>query len=78
MSKKINKEMINDISASYNKLMTSCEINNKHYAMKFINELHARLNALYLEIDPDPRAQIRRAGGYDAWQAMSPEQREAV
>ena len=33
---------------------------------------------LSMETDQDPRAQIRRAGGYEAWDMLTPMQREMV
>ena len=79
MNKKIDLNMVNDIAASYKKLMAACEeARHAGYVMDAIDELRDHLSALSLETDPDPRAQINRAGGYEAWNALTPEQREAV
>ena len=79
MAKKIDLNMINDIAASYKKLMAVCE-EAKHagIVMQAIDELRDNLSVLSMETDQDPRAQINRAGGYEAWSAMTPEQQELV
>lgn len=79
ITKKIDMNLVNDIAASYKKLMVVCEENSGYgRVMNAIDELRDHLSALSMETDPDPRAQIRRAGGYDAWNALTPEQREVV
>ena len=79
ITKKIDMNLVNDIAASYKKLMVVCEeADNVGHVMKAIDELRDNLSALSMETDPDPRAQIRRAGGYDAWNALTSEQREVV
>jgi hypothetical protein len=79
IAKKIDLNMVNDIAASYKKLMVACE-EAKHagYVMQAIDELRDHLSVLSMETDQDPRAQINRAGGYEAWSAMTPEQRAVV
>ena len=79
MNKKIDLNMVNDIAASYKKLMAVCE-EAKHagYVMDAIDELRDNLSVLSMETDQDPRAQIRRAGGYKAWDALTPAQQELV
>ena len=79
MNKKIDLNMVNDIAASYKKLMAVCE-EAKHagIVMQAIDELRDNLSVLSMETDQDPRAQIRRAGGYEAWDALTPAQREMV
>ena len=79
MNKKIEMNMVNDIAASYKKLMAVCE-EAKHagIVMQAIDELRFSLSVLSMETDQDPRAQINRAGGYEAWSAMTPEQQELV
>ena len=80
IAKKIDLNLVNDVAASYKKLMVVCEEENSGYGrvMNAIDELRDHLSALSMETDPDPRAQIRRAGGYEAWKAMTSEQRETV
>jgi len=79
MNKKIEMNLVNDVAASYKKLMVACE-EAKHagYVMQAIDELRDHLSVLSMETDQDPRAQINRAGGYEAWSAMTPEQRAVV
>ena len=43
---------------------------NPYAFMKVIDKMHNILNEFHMEIDPDPRAQIRRAGGYDQWKGL--------
>ena len=43
---------------------------NPYAFMKVIERMHKTLNEFSMEIDPDPRAQIRRAGGYDQWKGL--------
>tara|TARA_E500000318_G_scaffold96850_1_gene97385 strand:- start:563 stop:817 length:255 start_codon:yes stop_codon:yes gene_type:complete len=38
--------------------------------MKVIERMMTTLNEFHMEIDPDPRAQIRRAGGYEQWKGL--------
>jgi len=79
MNKKIDLNLVNDIAASYKKLMAVCE-EAKHagIVMQAIDELRDNLSVLSMETDQDPRAQINRAGGYEAWDALTPAQRELV
>lgn len=79
MAKKIEMNLVNDVAASYKKLMAVCE-EAKHagIVMQAIDELRDNLSVLSMETDQDPRAQIRRAGGYEAWDALTPAQREMV
>jgi len=79
MNKKIEMNLVNDVAASYKKLMAVCE-EAKHagIVMQAIDELRDNLSVLSMETDQDPRAQIRRAGGYEAWDALTPAQREMV
>ena len=79
MNKKIDLNLVNDIAASYKKLMAACE-EAKHagIVMQAIDELRDNLSVLSMETDQDPRAQINRAGGWEAWEALTPVQREVV
>lgn len=84
IAKKIDLNMVNDIAASYKKLMAVCE-EAKHagIVMQAIDELRDNLSVLSMETDQDPRAQIRRAGGLAldsaaALDALTPAQREMV
>ena len=79
IAKKIDLNMVNDIAASYKKLMAVCE-EAKHagIVMQAIDELRDNLSVLSMETDQDPRAQIRRAGGYEAWDMLTPMQQELV
>lgn len=79
IAKKIDLNMVNAVAASYKKLMVACE-EAKHagIVMQAIDELRFNLSVLSMETDQDPRAQINRAGGYEAWSAMTPEQRAAI
>ena len=79
IAKKIDLNMVNDIAASYKKLMAVCE-EAKHagIVMQAIDELRDNLSALSMETDQDPRAQIQRPGGYEAWDMLTPMQREMV
>ncbi len=79
MNKKIDLNMVNDIAASYKKLMAVCE-EAKHagIVMQAIDELRDNLSVLSMETDQDPRAQINRAGGWEAWDALTPAQQELV
>jgi hypothetical protein len=43
---------------------------NPYAFMKVIEKMMATLNEFHMEIDPDPRAQIRRAGGYEQWKGL--------
>jgi hypothetical protein len=79
MNKKIDLNMVNDIAASYKKLMAVCEeAKHANYVMDAIDELRDNLSVLSMETDQDPRAQINRAGGWEAWEALTPAQREVV
>ena len=79
MNKKIEMNLVNDVAASYKKLMVACE-EAKHagIVMQAIDELRDNLSVLSMETDQDPRAQIRRAGGHEAWDMLTPMQREMV
>ena len=79
MAKKIEMNLVNDVAASYKKLMVACE-EAKHagIVIEAIDELRDRLYVLSMETDQDPRAQIRRAGGYEAWDMLTPMQQEMV
>ena len=79
INKKIDLNLVNDIAASYKKLMAVCE-EAKHagIVMQAIDELRDNLSVLSMETDQDPRAQINRAGGYEAWDALTPAQQELV
>ena len=79
MNKKIDLNMVNDIAAQYKKLMAVCE-EAKHagIVMQAIDELRDNLSVLSMETDQDPRAQINRAGGWEAWDALTPAQQELV
>jgi hypothetical protein len=46
--------------------------------MQAIDELRDNLSVLSMETDQDPRAQIQRAGGWEAWDALTPAQQELV
>ena len=43
---------------------------NPYAFMKVIDKMRRTLNEFSMEIDPDPRAQIRRAGGYEQWKGL--------
>ena len=80
IAKKIDLNMVNDIAASYKKLMAVCE-EAKHagIVMQAIDELRDNLSVLSMETDQDPRAQIQRAGGWEAWEkAIEGGMKEAV
>ena len=72
IAKKIDLNLVNDVAASYKKLMVACE-EAKHagIVMQAIDELRDNLSVLSMETDQDPRAQIRRAGGYEAWDMLT-------
>jgi hypothetical protein len=89
MNKKIDLNLVNDIAASYKKLMAVCE-EAKHagYVMDAIDELRDNLSVLSMETEQildieiresreGPR-EIRRAGGWEAWDALTPAQQEVV
>ena len=79
MNKKIDLNLVNDIAASYKKLMAACEeAKHANYVMDAIDELRDNLSVLSMETDQDPRAQINRAGGWEAWNALTPTQQELV
>jgi len=79
MNKKIDLNLVNDIAASYKKLMAACEeAKHANYVMDAIDELRDNLSVLSMETDQDPRAQINRAGGWEAWSALTPAQQELV
>ena len=73
IAKKIDLNLVNAVAASYKKLMVVCEEENSGYGrvMNAIDELRDNLSVLSMETDQDPRAQIRRAGGYEAWSAIT-------
>jgi hypothetical protein len=75
----IDKNLINEVAASYKKLMVVAE-EAKHpgIVMEAIDELRANLTTLSMETDPDPRAVIRRAGGYEAWMKARAAQEDVV
>lgn len=66
----IDLNLVNEVAASYKKLMVVAE-EAKHpgIVMRAIDELRDSLSVLAMETDPDTRAQIARAGGYDQWLA---------
>ena len=79
MAKKIEMNLVNDVAASYKKLMAVCEeAEHAGIVMQAIDELRDNLSVLSMETDQDPRAQIRRAGGYEAWDMLTPMQQEMV
>jgi len=79
IAKKIEMSLVNDVAASYKKLMAVCEeAKHANIVMDAIDELRDHLSVLSMETDQDPRAQIARAGGYEAWGALTPEQRELI
>lgn len=79
MNKKIDLNMVNDVAASYKKLMAVCEEASSYgRVMNAIDELRDNLSVLSMETDQDTRAQINRAGGWEAWDALTPAQRELV
>ena len=80
IAKKIDMNLVNGVAASYKKLMVVCEEASagRGRVMNAIDELRDNLSALSMDTDPDPRAQIRRAGGIEAWNALTPAQRELV
>ena len=43
---------------------------NPYAFMKVIEKMMATLNEFHMEIDPDPRSQIWRAGGYEQWKGL--------
>jgi hypothetical protein len=64
----IDNSLVTDISTSYKKLMAVCEeAEHAGIVMQAIDELRDHLNTFAMETDLDPRAQIRRAGGWEAW-----------
>ena len=79
IAKKIDLNMVNDIAASYKKLMVACE-EAKHagYVMQAIDELRDHLSVLSMETEQNLDIEIRRAGGYETWSAMTPEQQAVV
>jgi hypothetical protein len=79
MKKKIDMYLVNQLAASYKKLMVVCEeAEHAGIVMQAIDELRSNLSALSIETDPNPRALIQRAGGWEAWDALTPAQREVV
>jgi hypothetical protein len=79
MNKKIDLNLVNDIAASYKKLMAVCE-EAKHagYVMDAIDELRDNLSVLSMETEQNLDIEIRRAGGYEAWDMLTPMQQEVV
>jgi hypothetical protein len=79
MNKKIDLNLVNDIAASYKKLMAVCE-EAKHagYVMDAIDELRDNLSVLSMETEHNLDIEIRRAGGYEAWDMLTPMQQEVV
>jgi hypothetical protein len=66
----INKQLVNQVATAYKKLMVVAEqAPHPGVVMYAIDELRDSLSALAMETDPDVRAQIARAGGYDQWLA---------
>lgn len=77
--KKIDQKMVNQINFNYKHLMNVVEMaNHPSFVMQAIDNLRDSLSAIRMDIDPDPRAQINRAGGYDNWVTMTKEERESV
>jgi hypothetical protein len=79
MNKKIEMNLVNDVAASYKKLMVACE-EAKHagYVMQAIDELRDNLSVLSMETEQNLDIEIRRAGGWEAWDALTPAQQEVV
>ena len=79
MAKKIEMNLVNDVAASYKKLMAVCE-EAKHagYVMQAIDELRDHLSVLSMETEQNLDIEIRRAGGYEAWDMLTPEQQAVV
>ena len=76
IAKKIDLNLVNDIAASYKKLMAVCE-EAKHagYVMDAIDELRDNLSVLSMETEQNLDIEIRRAGGWEAWDHMASQPR---
>ena len=72
-------KMVRQVEFTYKHLINVLEMGaNPGFVIQAIDNLRDSLSAMRLDIDPDPRAQINRAGGYENWVAMSKEERESV
>jgi hypothetical protein len=79
MNKKIDLNLVNDIAASYKKLMAVCEeAEHAGVVMQAIDELRDHLSVLSMETEQNLDIEIRRAGGWEAWDALTPAQQEVV
>jgi hypothetical protein len=78
--KNIDRKMVNQVNFNYNHLLdvVSMAQANPMFVVQAIDNLRDSLSAIRMDIDPDPRAQINRAGGYDKWVTMTKEERESV
>ena len=77
--KTADEKMVGQIAFNYKHLINLFEMEaSPGFVMQAIDNLRDSLSAVRLDIDPDPRAQINRAGGYDNWIAMTKEERESV
>lgn len=66
-----DESMMLEIATLYKTLMANAEQSDNPYRMvSDIEKLSSSLNRLYMQVDPDTRAQIRRAGGYEQWKGL--------
>lgn len=66
-----DESMMLEIATLYKTLMANAEQSDNPYRMvSDIEKLGSSLNRLYMQVDPDTRAQIRRAGGYEQWKGL--------
>ena len=66
-----DESMMLEIATLYKTLMANAEQSDNPYRMvSDIEKLSRSLNRLSMQVDPDTRAQIRRAGGYEQWKGL--------
>ena len=66
-----DESMMLEIATLYKTLMANVEQSDNPYRMvSDIEKLGSSLNRLSMQVDPDTRAQIRRAGGYEQWKGL--------
>lgn len=66
-----DESMMLEIATLYKTLMANAEQSDNPYRMvSDIEKLSSSLNRLSIQVDPDTRAQIQRAGGYNEWKLV--------
>ena len=74
----ISKDILHHIQLNHQRLLNELELGLSHNTKPGLEGHQERLtrylsniidysSAARMEVDPDPRAQIRRAGGWEAW-----------